>query len=186
MKSDLQAVHNALRVGELLTEARIFSQAVLESRLAISKTIGQPLGQTLIQMEDLTQYQLLSIIQIQSLLNDGILTRQQALYGVKLICGAKMTLEDALTEAGYMDQGRLTTKLGELLVAAGLINQSELETALDASICLCLPLGQMLIHEGKASPEVVAKALSLQRQLRTGALSRKQAVCELKKFQGLK
>jgi len=97
-----------------------------------------------------------------------------------------MTLEDALTEAGYMDQGRLTTKLGELLVAAGLINQSELETALDASICLCLPLGQMLIHEGKASPEVVAKALSLQRQLRTGALSRKQAVCELKKFQGLK
>jgi len=49
MKSDLQAVHNALRVGELLTEARIFSQAVLESRLAISKTIGQPLGQTLIQ-----------------------------------------------------------------------------------------------------------------------------------------
>ncbi len=173
-----------IRIGELLVGAGVISPAQLESRLEQAQTIGEFLGQVLLQSGDLTRYQLLAVIQVQSLLVDGILSPEEGNKVVELVCRQEQDLKEALKAFGFGDQVDGTCRLGQLLLEAGLINPKRLLKSLSRSMSSCMPLGATLVQLRMLPPDVVALALRLQRQVRSGALSRKQAVASLAELAG--
>ena len=172
----------ALRVADLLVESGLLTAELLENRLEIAKQLGQPLGQTLIQTGDVTRYQLLCVIQLQSLCLDGALPADSAVEAMKLIAHEEYFLEDALAAVGCANDSMWTAKLGELLLHAGAISEQELKTALDIAFHDCSPLGQVLLRTGLARPSLIAKALGVQKRIRQRELTKAQAIDELKEF----
>ncbi len=175
--------NKSLRVGDLLVKAGIIAPDVIEDRLEVSKVLGQPLGQTLEQTGDLTRYQLVSAIELQSLFLDSAISMDAAVQAIKLVVTENHFLEDALKKVGMVDSGSSSTRLGELLTDAAALSEEQLRESLDISFREGTPLGQVLTHKGWVSPSVIVKALSAQRLLRSGKTSREEAISELRAFQ---
>lgn len=170
-----------IRVGELLVQAGMLTEEQLEDRLEMARTIGQPLGQILIRSKDLNRYQLICMLQIQSSISDGAITLLQGLEAVQLVCRNGVELGEALKNVGLEIQSS-TFKLGEILIGANLISQLQLVDALTDSLQSSLPLGQVLVQSGKVRPDVIAKALSIQKNVRGGKISREEGIGKLRKY----
>lgn len=171
-----------IRVGELLVQAGMLTEEQLEDRLEMARTIGQPLGQILLRSKDLNRYQLICMLQIQSSISDGAITIMQGLEAVQLVCRNGVELGEALRSVGYDQIQSLTFKLGEVLIGANLISQLQLVEALTDSLQSSLPLGQVLVQSGKIRPDVIAKALSIQKNVRGGKISREEGISKLRKY----
>lgn len=169
-----------LPIGDLLTRAGILSSETLSKRLDVAKTIGQTLGQTLVQLGDLTEAELKSAVQIQSLYLDAVLSEADAVETMSLVRQDWLCLEEALDRIGFMDDDNWTSKLGELMVAAGVLDEPALLQALKIAVEDSRPLGHILVESGMIKPIFVAKALSVQKRIRNGQLTREAAVDELR------
>lgn len=167
-------------IGELLKSAGLLSADLLEKRLEVSRSIGQPLGQTLLQYSDLNELQLISVLQVQSLQRDKVLSSEETMTAIKVIFEQSLCLEEALEHLGMIDREGWTNRLGELLVSSKHITDSSLHKALYLALKDCRPLGHILVQEGMVKPVVVAKALSVQKRLREGLLSPDNGMLELK------
>lgn len=178
----MTANNGPIRVGELLVQAGMLTEEQLEDRLEMAKTIGQPLGQILIRSKDLNRYQLICMLQIQSTISDGAITLVQGLEAVQLVCRNGVELGEALITVGYDKFQSNTFKLGEILIGANLISQLQLVDALTDSLQTSLPLGQVLVQSGKVRPDVIAKALSIQKNVRCGKISRAEGISKLRKY----
>jgi len=170
----------SLRIGKLLTEAGVIAAEALDERLELSKTIGQPIGQILLQSGDLTKYQLICTVQVQSLILDGALTRSTGIKVIAAVCKDAADFGEALTQAGFELNHPVTCRLGELLVEAELLSQERLMQALQTSFETLLPLGQTLVRQKFLRPDVIAKALILQTKVRAGVVSRETAIEQLR------
>jgi serine/threonine-protein kinase len=166
-------------IGDLLEKADMVCRAVLNERLKVSKALGQPLGQTLLQAGDLTDNQVIATVQVQSLIHDGVLTIEQAVETLNLVTRERLCLEEALEKIGLLEEN-WTNKLGELLSSAQLVNKTDLHKALYLSLRNCRPLGHVLVQEGMLKPVMTARALSVQKRIRSGLLSQEEGLNELK------
>ncbi len=178
----MSASGNQIRVGELLVQAGMLTEEQLEDRLEMARTIGQPLGQILLRSKDVNRYQLICMLQIQSSILDSAITVAQGLEVVDLVCRNGVELGDALCTVGYDKVQSNTFKLGEILLESNLITQIQLIEALTDSLHTSLPLGQVLVQSGKIRPDVVAKALSMQKQVRAGKVNRNDGITRLRAY----
>lgn len=178
----MSASGNPIRVGELLVHAGMITEEQLEDRLEMARTIGQPLGQILLRSKDVNRYQLICMLQIQSSILDQAITLQQGLAAIELVCQNGLELSDAMCAVGYDREQSNTFKLGEILIEANLINQLQLIDSLSDAIQNTLPLGQVLVQSGKIRPDIIAKALSIQKQVRAAKLSRKEGIAKLRAY----
>ena len=168
-----------VRIGDVLTMAGILTIDELDERLEIARTIGQPLGQTLLQLGDLSKYQLRCIVQVQSLVVDGLLNQERAIDAVKIVVHDRQSLETALEAVGFTSDTAWSARLGQLLVDSGVITLKRLARGLVCSTNQCCPLGHALIQLGLLDPSLLALALDLQKDIRTGKKTRDQALQEL-------
>ena len=171
-----------IRVGELLVQAGMLTEEQLEDRLDMARTIGQPLGQILLRSKDLNRYQLICMLQIQSSILDGVITLAQGLQVVQLVCRNGIELGEALCTVGIDTFQSSTFKLGEILIEANLITQLHLVDALTDSLQSSLPLGQVLVQSGRIRPDVIAKALSIQKNVRNGKFTRSEGITKLRLY----
>ena len=171
--------NKSIRIGDILVGAGILSSEILDSRVDVARLLSQPLGQTLVQFGDVTNYQLISAVQLQSLCLDGVLPLDVAVEAMGLVRNSDCYLEAALEKVGFIDSNAGTTRLGELLVDAELVNQDQMTMALDIAFRECTPLGQVLFHLGLISPAIIVKSLAAQKRVRSGQLTRAEAVLEL-------
>jgi len=170
-----------IRVGDILINAGMLTSEVMNNRAETSKLLGQPLGQTLIQEGDVTRYQLMCVVQLQSLISDGALSLDLAVSAMKLVHEDECFLEDALKDLGFVEEERLwKTRLGDLLVEAGIINEVQLKCALDTAFRDCTPLGQTFLRAGFVAPAIIGKTLELQKRIRSKEIAREDAVKELR------
>ncbi len=167
-------------IGEMLTQAGILSSATLDRRLEAAQLIGQPLGLTLLQFGDLTELHLISVVQLQSLYLDGALSLEQALAAVKMVHKDNYCTEEALERLGFIEMAAWTSRLGELLVGAELLNEAAVYEALYHALKECRPLGHILVRRGMLKPVVIAAALSVQKRIRAGELSREDGLQQLR------
>lgn len=167
-------------IGEVLTRAGILSSEQLQDRLEITKTIGQPLGQTLLQLGDLSKYQLRCVVQLQSLMGDGLLDEDKAVTATKLVCQDGCSLEQAFEKIGVVSESAWRSRLGQLLLDSGVLTRRRLARGLVVATRQCSPLGHCLIQLGLLDPSILSLALSLQRDVRTGRKTRDQALSELR------
>jgi hypothetical protein len=169
----------AVRVGDILVNAGILSADVLQERLKVSRLLGQPLGHTLEQTGDVTRYQLSCAVQLRSLCLDNALDLDAAVRAMKLVVSRDCFLEDALQEVGFVEASTWSAKLGELLSDASAVTQAQLQEGLDIAFREGTPLGQILLRRGWVAPSLIAQALSMQKQIRAGFISRDEAVEQL-------
>lgn len=174
--------HVLVRIGDVLTRAGILSDDQLDDRLEIARTIGQPLGQTLVQLGDLSKYQLRCVVTVQSLVGDGLLDQTKAVEAVKLVCREGESLEQAFTQLGFVSDTAWSARLGQLLLDARALSRKRLARGLVWSAKHCCPLGHALIQLSLLNPGVLSHALSLQKDIRTGRKTRDEAVNELHQF----
>ncbi len=169
-----------IRVGDILIKAGMLTPEIMNNRADTSKLLGQPLGQTLIQEGDVTRYQLMCVVQLQSLVSDGALSLDVAVRAMKLVHEDECFLEDALKSVGFVEDRMWKTRLGDLLVEAGTISEQQLKSALDTAFRDCTPLGQTFLRAGFVAPAIIGKALELQKRIRAKEIAREDAVNELR------
>ncbi|HEY9870140.1 MAG TPA: hypothetical protein V6D08_13320 [Candidatus Obscuribacterales bacterium] len=168
-----------IRIGELLARAGILSPEEIREHLEIAGTIGQRLGQTLVQLGKLTDHQLLSVVEVQALLADGAVSLDMAVGAIRLVCNDGVCLDDALKQLGASDACAESSRLGELLRAAGLVTQDDLWRALSMCLTDSIPLGHALLRLKILTPQALADALSAQKRIRAGQTSISEAAREL-------
>lgn len=173
---------DAIKIGQLLVSAGILTDGKLNQRLDLARQLGLPLGQILIQSNDLAKEQLLNAIHVQSLVLENLITLETAVAIVRDMSKNGMSLDEALAKQGLADQ-HLTHRLGELLVLSGHLSEEKLSDALLSAGEVGIPLGHILIQSSVVAPDIVGIALTTQRQIRMKIMSTEEAVARLRNYQ---
>ena len=93
-----------------------------------------------------------------------------------------LALEEQLVSESFCAQHGEEARLGELIVAVGLLNEKSMCLFVETAKERNLPLGHVLIRDGDLSRAIVAKALRMQCLVRENRISFDQAVAELRCF----
>lgn len=170
-----------IKIGELLVRAGVLTEGKLNQRLDLARQLGLPVGQILIQSNDVTKDQLLNCIHVQSLVLENLITLSTAVDVVRDMYKKDLSLDDSLSINGLADQ-HLTHRLGELLVQSGYLSDESLAWSLLTSGEIGVPLGHVLIQTGVVPPDIVGIALTTQRQIRMRIMTMDEAVTRLKNY----
>lgn len=169
-----------LRIGELLIESGILTKQDLEQAMKTAEATSLPIGRVLVMAGFLTDTEFQAAVQAQSLVRDSLIPLDNAVKVLKAVTDDRISFQHALEKSGYVaPEDRESNKLGELLLASKVIPQEQLDTAMRTSSGTGLPLGRLLISLGLLSDELLATGLNAQSLIRSGRLSRSEAVAGL-------
>ena len=184
MSSILKRSVNSLRLGDLLVQAGLLTQAQLADAVRTSRSKRVQIGQVLVMNGLLSPRDLQSALEAQSMLRDKTVELNEALRCLKIAYKVGVSFKDILTEYTSPKRSQ-TSKLGELLVESGLITYEVLATAVEQSYATGLPLGRMLVLQKTISNELLTAALNLQVRVRDEMLTREEAIAALRSQAGL-
>lgn len=176
---DVQQSQPTNKLGELLIEAELVTREVLDQALGQSTQSGLPLGRILILTGALVEPLLSSALNAQVLVRDHKITREQAVQGLKSARDRQVPLEQGLAESGLQLPLHNTIRLGELLVKAGIMPDTNLMDYVEMGLVQEQPLGQILIAQSVINEQVLTNALELQKMVASGALIGDQAALVL-------
>lgn len=160
------------KLGELLTEAGYVTNEQLQDALMKSKSSGVPFGRLLVLNLVLSEALLSSALNAQILIRDGKVTKEQAIQGLRAAKERQVAVELPLIERGYYRlPARHTIRLGELLVLAGLMTESDLMYAVEIGLLNKKPIGQVLVELQYITKEVLDAALSFQKDVSSGEIT---------------
>jgi hypothetical protein len=155
--------------------------AAMADAIPISLKTGLPVGRVLIAAGHCTEEFLQQALLAQSLIRDSLLSIEIAVDALRICVKEHFTLEQALKIVGWQpDSFGNENKLGQLMCAAGVINQRQLDDALRVFYTAGLPLARVLVRKGTITNLVAYAALSSQQLLRENKLTREQAIQALK------
>jgi hypothetical protein len=170
-----------LRVGEFLVAAKILTEKDLDEAMKTARATGLPIGRVFIMAAYVTETEFQAAVQAQSLVRDSILPLDVAIQALKHLSQFNTSFDEALAAAGWKSpEDTESNKLGELLLAAEIVPQAQMEAAMQTSMATGLPLGRLLVSLGSLSEEILASALNAQTLIRSGNVKREQAVQGLK------
>lgn len=160
------------KLGELLVDAGYVTQEQLQDALVKSRSSGVPFGRLLVLNMVLPEALLSSALNAQILIRDGKVTKEQAIQGLRAAKARQVAVELPLIERGfYRLPARHTIRLGELLVLAGLMSESDLMYAIEIGLINKKPIGQVLVEMQYISKEVLDAALTFQQQVANGDIT---------------
>lgn len=172
-----EATATTILIGDLLVRAEMTTPRDMADAVPISLKTGLPIGRVLIGAGGLTEAHLQQALLAQSLIRDSLLSVDLAVQALRIVVREGFNLEQALRIVGWQpDTFASENRLGQLLLAAGVIQQEELEEALKVFYTAGLPLARVLVLRGSITNIVAYAALSSQQLLRENKLTRDQAV----------
>lgn len=168
------------RLGDLLIEFGLVDKKDIGEALKIASEIGMPLGRVMIMSGFLTEDQLQSAVQLQSMLKDRMIEMPVATKACELMVKKGLTLKDALDQAGWSKDSKeaevKATKLGDLLLASQFVSKEQLDEALSRSFSTGLPFGRLLVLSGSLPEQLLESALNAQILIRDQRITREQAI----------
>jgi hypothetical protein len=170
------------KLGELLVSAKLLSQLELAKGLAHNRNSLQPLGRTLVLIGALSPRALQHALVIQERIRKGELSREQGVTFLRDVC-ARNEVKDSHNKATKHNSAPAAadmTRLGDLLVEAGLVKEDEFSQAMDVSAYKSQLIGEILIECKLLSRARLQAALELQRLVGMGLVGRAQAIATLK------
>ncbi len=167
------------KLGELLMEAELVTRDVLDQALQQTTASGLPLGRILILTGAIVEPLLSSALNAQVLVRDHKITREQAIQGLRAARDRQIPLEQSLAETGMQLPSYNTVRLGELLVKAGVMPDTNLMDYVEMGLVQEQPLGQILISQGVINEHILNNALELQKMVAAGTLIAGQAALVL-------
>jgi len=166
-----------IRIGELLVQAGMLTQAQLQEATRHAGAKRLQIGQILVMYGYLTAKDLQSALAAQSMVRDRSLDLNQALRSLKIAYKTASRFEDVVSNQSFAGSLKLPTgKLGELLLDAGVINSDQFFKAMDKSMTTGVPLGRTLVFEKLISDELLSAALDAQVRLRDQMLTREESI----------
>ncbi|CAN5443678.1 hypothetical protein BH10CYA1_BH10CYA1_44250 [soil metagenome] len=168
---------NQIRIGDLLMQSGILTSDYIRDALHNFEQRGLPIGKVLVMSGYLTEPQLRTALEVQSLVNDGLLPLEVGLAVLQIAHRDKIPLAEALQSSGFVQpEDQATNKLGQLLVGAMVVTNKELDEALQTNIRTGLPLGHIFCFRGFVSQQLINTALLAQQLIRRGMIDREQAI----------
>lgn len=175
---------NSTRLGDLLVQAGILTQAQLADAARAAKTKKAQIGQMLVMTGLISPRDLQSALEAQSMLRDKTVDINEALRCLKISYKLGTPFKDILSE--YVSPRKTqTSKLGELLVESGLVSYELLAQAVEQSNATGLPLGRMLVLHKIISNDILQLALDMQVRVRDEMMTRQEAINTLREKAGL-
>jgi hypothetical protein len=172
---------NQIRIGDLLLKSGILTSEYIRNALHNFEQRGLPIGKVLVMSGYLTEPQLRTALEVQSLINDGLLPLEVGLAVLQIAHKEKIPLAEALQSSGFVQpEDQATNKLGQLLVAANIVTNKELEDALQTNVRTGLPLGHIFCFRGFVSQALIHTALLAQQLIRRGMIDKDRAIYGLK------
>jgi len=148
-------------------------------------TRARLLGKTLVARGAVSPENLRAALEAQSLLRDGVIDSFKAFKALSAAASNNLSFAEALLYITPKNTPRSsaverTSKLGELLLAAEVLDEKTLEQAQKKGLATGEPLGVVLVSEGILTESFLDAALELQVRVRDGMFSREQAIFAMK------
>ncbi|CAN5322069.1 hypothetical protein BH11CYA1_BH11CYA1_15300 [soil metagenome] len=161
------------KLGEMLVNAGIIEKSEMDAAHKKSLERGEPLGVVLVAEGLLTESYLDAALELQVRVRDGMFSREQAIAALKqdprrLL---DMIAPNMKADEGLKQQTKAVIRLGELLMRAGIVSQSDVMQALELSLAHGHPIGEMFVARGFVTRALLDAALSLQQMITAAHLS---------------
>ncbi len=157
------------KLGELLLEAGLIDREQFGKSMQRSLSTGLPLGRILVLNGALPEAVLTHALELQVRVRDGMTSREEAIEALAAAGGtfANMSQEetiriDTILVAPPRKKG---IRLGELMVMAGLLAETDVMNALELGLMQDMRIGEVLVGQGYISTELLDAALELQRKV---------------------
>jgi type IV pilus assembly protein PilB len=172
------------KLGELLLEAEAIDKEQLARATGRSLQTGLSLGKILVLSNVLDKSVLVAALEIQKHLRFAMTRREDAIdalrFSSSLSKGSKLTDEEnalLLSFVSYPAGRRI--RLGELLILAGLVDESDVLVSLERSLQNYSLIGQEFLRHRYISGDLLKLALDLQDKTANGELEAAEAARQL-------
>jgi hypothetical protein len=160
------------RLGQLLLDAHLVNQQVLEDALEAFYTTGLPMARILVLRGVISNHLAYTAITTQMMLRDGLLSRDQAIDALKKAATRRTSTDAAADYSNYLRiQPMHTLRIGELLVLARQVSELDLLEAVERSLFTDEPIGETLVRTGKVTRQTLDQGLRAQKLITSGELS---------------
>lgn len=174
--SKVEPKKSTVKLGELLVEGGFLLPDELDKFLLDSADAGLPLGRIILLYGTISKESLSACLTAQVLVRDGKVSRENAIKALQTMRRRRVDLESSLRELGFYRMPlRPHTLIGELCIQAGLIDESNVLSALETALELEIPVGQAMIQKGLISRVDLELALELQEMVVNKTLTEEQA-----------
>ena len=169
------------RLTQILRESEVVSETDLNSAIEASLSSGLPLGRVLVIRNVVPESVAYAALSAQIYIKDGKITSQQAIDALKISAEKRISMDLALKELGFLPSMRIEPiRLGELLVAADLVSEIDLLSAVEKRLGADLPIGQILLRYNLISEYLLKNALRLQDMVNNQGRNPSEVVALLK------
>lgn len=170
-----------VKIGQLLIDVGAVAACDLTEAMQLSRRLNLPIGRVIVMSGLVSEQFLQNSVEAQSMIRDGLLDRETAIKGLKLVKERSIPLQAVLHELKWKPRDdAVSNRLGEILLDAQMISQEQLEKALETSYETGMPLGGTLVLQGVLAPALLPTVLHVQEQIRSGEVLRDDIVEELK------
>ncbi|MBX9696236.1 MAG: hypothetical protein K2Z81_27855 [Cyanobacteria bacterium] len=157
------------RIGKLLLAANLIDQIGMRCALKHSESTGFPLGNSLVSLNLVAEPILLCCMNLQILIRDKYLSFLDAVRCLKIIVSEQVTLEVALKTIGVpFYNSSPVPRMGDLLVASGLMLHADRMILLEMAAECDKPLGELLKEYNMVSPAVLDAVIKVQAMFNDG------------------
>lgn len=172
--------NSGMRLGEFLVAAGVLTNVHLHETIRMFHRTNMPLGKMLIYAGHVSDLDLDTALKLQEVVRLTGLPTAVALRAFDYVRKQELTLVQALRKAGIEAQVVSYSRLGVLLVDAGIISKAQYDEARRSCKRLSTPLGSMLCLMGLITEDLLGHALELQRQMRERAITKDEAILRLR------
>ncbi len=170
------------RLGELLMEAGIINRGQLSAAMQRSMSTGLPLGRILVLNNSLVDSLLRQALELQVRVRDEMMERTEAIdvlraeatkLGMKVGYYDGASPNDSAVNLKPLKQK--IVRLGELLVSAGFLNETDVMSCLELGLLTERPIGEVMVEQGYVGPEMLHVALTVQQMVEEKVYTKEEA-----------
>jgi len=154
------------RLGEIFLEAGIISPVVLNNSLSLSKRTSMPIGRVLVMSGHVSELDVECAIKTQDSLRDGSIEAEMAKELLRFAHVHQVTIDEAYRLNGISRELGTLSRLGKLLLAAGIVDEVALKQGMRYSEQTGYPLGLSLVHLNLITQKTHSTCINLQILLR--------------------
>lgn len=173
------AQRSGIRFGEFLAALDALQPEDLAGALMASKQLGIPLGRTLVVRRLVSNEDLGRLLEFHGLYRRNLCDFDHIRAAFNL-SKQGLNVKESLAAIGLAVDEIESVRLGELLLAAQLVDVNQLNNALSLQNLCGLPLGRVLCIHFNFPPHIIDAALNFQTAIRQKTMSYVDAVDQLK------
>ncbi|MBK9205264.1 MAG: tetratricopeptide repeat protein [Candidatus Obscuribacter sp.] len=163
------------KLGELLVESGLVSYEVLARAVEQSNITGLPLGRMLVLHQTISNETLNLVLDLQVRVRDEMSTREEAIAALRAQAGLSPIVGGSAaaseTEKPKAPSRKKGLRLGELMVMAGVLTETDVMNALEWGLVNQQTIGKVLISQMLVSQGILDAALELQKLVDKGELT---------------